>query len=180
MEFTQEKIKKAFDNADPRVQKILLDSYITEDVSVIGKKSGLRIDKIDGLIMIVGYVILNLIPISKLIEVIAQEMDVDREKATNIAEKIDKFVFTKVREQMKNKEDSQVVVEPKNNNIEADKKEGVKIENKDLKTSLISDIEQHAEDFEEPEEGQSFTDMFNNNKAKVRVDKKIDLYREES
>jgi hypothetical protein len=169
MEFTQEKIKEAFDKANPKIQEILLDTWITEDVSLIGKKAGLRIDKIDILIRIIGYVILNLIPLSKLIDVIEKETNLDKEKSSEVAEKIDEFIFAKIREKIRDENKNEEALEDtKDNNTEI---------TGELRDSLIKDIEEHAEEFGEPEDGQSFSDMFNKNKTTVE-EKKVDLYRE--
>lgn len=170
MEFSQDKIKDAFDKADPKVRDILMDTWITEDISLIGKKLGLRIDKVDILIRIIGYVILNLIPLSKLIDVIEKETGLDKEKSTELTEKIDKFIFTKIREKIKesNEENKEGVLET-NSLGEPD----------GVRDSLIKDIENYDEEFSELDEGQSFTDMFNKNKTKVVEKKKVDIYREQ-
>lgn len=171
MEFSQEKIKEAFDKADPRVRAILLDTWITEDVSLIGKKAGLRIDKIDDLIKIVGYVILNLIPLSKLIDIIQEETGLDEEKATTLTEKIDQFIFVKIRQKIRGNDENDVIKSENETEIE-------NLGPEDIRDSLIKDIEDHAGETSEPKEGESFSDMFNNSKTTVLDDKKVDLYRE--
>ena len=173
MEFSQEKIKEAFDKADPKIKEILLDTWITKDVSLMGKKENLRIDKIDGLIRIIGYIILNLIPLSKFIDVASKEMNWDKEKATGIVEKVDEFIFTKIRQKVREENSEEVEENNMDENIEnnLDKDEV-------LRDSLIKDIENHAEEFSEPKEGQSFSDMFNKNKTTVTKEKKVDMYRE--
>jgi hypothetical protein len=174
MEFSQEKIKEAFDKADPKVQDILLDTWITEDLSLIGKKSGLRIDKIDGLIRIVGYVVLNLIPLSKLIDVIKEQMELEEEKATEITEKIDKLIFVKIRQKVK-----ELNGEEMGESLFSGKEKTIGDDSEALRDSLIKDIEDHAEEFSEPKKDESFLDMFNKNKSTVEEEKRVDLYRED-
>ncbi len=110
IEFSTEKIKEAYDKSNPIIKQIVLDSWVTEDVSLIGKKYSLRVDKIDILVKLVGYVVLNLLPISKLIKAISDEIGLEQNQSSEIAKKIDEIIFTKIREKLKQENENQVEI----------------------------------------------------------------------
>jgi hypothetical protein len=175
MEFSEKKIREKYDNASPAIQEVLLGTWITEDVSIIGRNLGIRIDKIDVIIRVVGFVVLNLIPLSRLISIINSETKLGDEKSTQLAQKIDEVIFTKVREQVRNykkPEDSVDMIEDK-------KKEDAE----DLRGSLLKDIEDYANEFSEQGmvngvvEKESFADMLAKNKTTESVEKVVDPYR---
>lgn len=112
--FQEKEIKEAFEKSNLVIKEILLDSWITNDVSLIGKNFNIRLDRIDILIRIVGYITLNLIPLSKLIEVIEVETEMDKKKATEVAKKIDEIVFTKIRRKVK---DASLLKEKENSSV---------------------------------------------------------------
>ncbi len=178
MNFSEEKIREKYDNASPAIQGILMDNWITEDVSLIGRNLGIRIDKIDVIIRIVGFIILNLIPLSRLISVINKETGLEKEKSTELARKIDEIIFTKVRQKVRDyKKPSEITEE----------EEKQKIENtEDLRDSLLKDIENHANEFPDnsavaekvvEEKKETFADMLAKNKTTESSEKIVDPYR---
>lgn len=144
-------------------------------MSLIGKNLGIRIDKIDVLIRIVGYVILSLIPLSRLISSIDSGTGLGKEKSTELAEKIDEIIFTKVRESVRNYKKPVVAAET----VDDEKLE----DTEDLRESLLKDIENHANEFSgenvKPEETkkESFADMLSKNKTTETIEKIVDPYR---
>ena len=181
MEFPEEKIKEKFEQTSPAIKEVLLDTWITEDVSLIGRNLNIRIDKIDSIIRIVGYVALNLIPLSRLISAIEKETGLDKEKSTELAQKIDEIIFTKIRQKVRDyKKPSEVENIPEQKAVE-------KIEDtEDLRDSLLKDIENHANEFADSpddlkipkkEEIETFADMLSKSKTTETSTKVVDPYR---
>ncbi len=176
IDFTEEKIKKQFDGASPAIKDILLDTWITEDMTLIGKNLELRIDKVNGVIRIIGYVMLNLIPLSRLISAIDKETNLGNEKSEEIAKKVDKIIFTKIRQKVREykKPEESIDKDLKNETVDEEY----------LKKSLLKDIENHANEFSGNKKGnkkmnnnETFADMLDKSKT-IEVDQKIvDPYR---
>ncbi len=183
IEFTEEKIKEAYKKVSPVIKEILLDTWITEDTALIGRTLGIRIDKIDTIIRIIGYILLNLIPLSRLISVIDKETGIGKEKSTELAQKIDEIIFTKVRQKVREYK------KPEDNISESvsESTSEPKIENtEDLRKSLLKDIENHANEFSgekvtqvnsEPEKKETFADILAKSKTVETVEKVVDPYR---
>lgn len=91
----------AYIKASSVIQEILDADWVPENIEMISKKISIRLDKTDKLIKLVGLVVLNLIPLSKFLEVIESELGVDKERATQIVQEIDEHVFKRVREIVK-------------------------------------------------------------------------------
>lgn len=89
---------------DPKIRSIVESDKIVNDVANIGKSENLRIDKIGILTKLVAYSILNLLPLSDFVQNVEEELELDRQKALSIANKVNTFVFQKIREEIKKSE----------------------------------------------------------------------------
>ena len=101
LNISEQQMIEAYTNASSVIQEILDADWVPENIEMISKKISIRLDKTDTLIKLVGLVILNLIPLSKFLEVVESELKVDKERATQIVQEIDEHVFERVREIIK-------------------------------------------------------------------------------
>ena len=178
LNFTTEEINNAYKKVNPKVQEILNAEWVSEDIAILGKNINMRIDQISELIKLVGYIFLRLIPLSKFIEHIENELKVSHDRATEIAEKIDEVIFSKVRSeifQMREnlRQPQQEIVDNIISPID---------EQNALRDSLLREIEEHAEeetDLATTNQKKSFTDKLNTVVSNDLIEKKIDPYREQ-
>ncbi len=105
LNFTKEDIDLAFEKVNPIMRKILTEDWVVNSIQIIGKKLKLRIDQIDFLQRMVALVMLDLIPLSSLAIVIETELNFSKEKSETIIKEIDKFIFTKVREEIRKEQE---------------------------------------------------------------------------
>ncbi len=120
LNYTEEKIKKAYDDSSPAIKAILGDTWIPESSQLIGKKLNIRIDKVGLLIKIIGFVLLDLIPISKFTAVVESEFGLSKSNAEDVAKEVDEHIFIKVRmkvREYKNNEEKKQEVEVKDNSL---------------------------------------------------------------
>ena len=101
LNISREKIIDAYMKSSPVVQGIFDADWVPENMQIISKKISIRLDKTDQLIKLVGFVVLNLIPLSRFLDVVEAELNVDRDRATIIVQEIDEHIFKKVREIIK-------------------------------------------------------------------------------
>jgi len=163
MEFSVEKIKEAYGKASPKIQQIVNDSWVSDLCAEIGKSLNLRIDKIDALIKVIGYTLLNLVSINDFVKIIQTELDIPEDKAKELAKAVDNTIFTRVRKIVSG-EDTEL-----NNNFDLENGEDDLPED----YSLIKDIEEKGEDG-----NVSFKEKFNKVVEKKIEDRNIDPYAE--
>ena len=163
MEFSVEKIKEAYVKASPKIQQIVNDSWVSDLCAEIGKSLNLRIDKIDALIKVIGYTLLNLVSINDFVKIIQTELDIPEDKAKELAKAVDNTIFTRVRKIVSG-EDTEL-----NNNFDLENGEDGLPED----YSLIKDIEEKGEDG-----NVSFKEKFNKVVEKKIEDRNIDPYAE--
>jgi len=107
LNISREKIIDAYMKSSPVVQGIFDADWVPENMQIISKKISIRLDKTDQLIKLVGFVILNLIPLSRFLDVVEAELNIDRDRATTIVKEIDEHIFKKVREIIKEHNDKE-------------------------------------------------------------------------
>lgn len=160
IEYTSEQLQNAFKKASPKIQEILNDVWISQKTAEIGSNFGLRIDRVNKLVNIVGLILLNLISLKNLIKVLSEELNLNQKRAKSLAGILDKEVFDKVRE---------IVIK----NKEADH-----FKKKDIEDSrkLVDKIMVAVE--EGNDQNLSFKDKLNQTKVYKEAERKIDPYLE--
>ncbi len=139
-------------------------------MTLIGKNLKIRVDRVDAIIRLIGYITLNLIPLSKFIELLEKEVGLSPEKSREVARKIDEIIFSKIREEVKRKKQSNF-----------DDYEGVKIKKADNDSegeALISDMKEHASRFAGGNKEKTLSDVLKENKTEIVKSDGLDPYRE--
>ncbi len=99
--FSEEEIRSAYRDSSPVIQEIVSSSWVTDEMIKIGEELKIRVDKVDLIITLIGYVILNLISIKKLLDYIISDVEIDRKKAEEIVKKIDENIFSEIRNRLR-------------------------------------------------------------------------------
>ena len=169
LNFTPQEIDDAFAKVDVRTQDVLSSDWLLEDINLLGKSIGLTVGQVGGLTRVISFTLLDLVPLSKFIENLENEINVSHERATEIAEKTDEMIFSKIREEI--------------TAGEAEKKENLQqqiIQEPEIaRDELLKEIEEHAKKLEEsgqdPEENMDALNEVVSNDLEERI---VDPYRE--
>ncbi len=170
LNFTTEEIKDAYQKVNPKIQEVLNADWISEEIMILSRSVNMRVDQVSELIKLIGFVFLQLIPLSKLIEYIESELEVDNDKAIEIAEKVDQIIFEKVRTEIyKSRGETQ--------SSQQEITEEAILDNKDaLRDSLLKEIEDYSDEDSATEQTTNKLKEVVSNNLK---EKAIDPYREQ-
>ena len=97
LSFSEDKLVRAYEKASPAIKSILNDTWIPSSSDIIGKKLQMRVDKVGELIRIIGFVLLDLMPISRFTDAIEQNLEMDRRHAEDVAKEVDQHIFSQIR-----------------------------------------------------------------------------------
>lgn len=113
--FTKEQLEEKYRNLPPDLRQALDSTEIYEDFQEISKKHGLHIDKAGILEEEVTIVLLGLVPSSKLVERLYENMEISMAEAQNIAQDVNETIFKDFRESLM-KIHAGTVMTPQNDN----------------------------------------------------------------
>src|SRR3989339_1630718 len=99
--FTEEQIEIMYKNLPNDLKTVFFSANKDETIESIGRKHNLTIDKIGELANETGMVMLGVTHPNEFIGNLAERLEVDKEKARAIAQKINEQVFKKVRESLR-------------------------------------------------------------------------------
>lgn len=98
--FTEEQVKKAYDNSSEIMQSLLLEEWVIENSTLLGRKYKLRMDKVGVMNKLISYVMLNLIPMSRFNEYLKKELGLDDKTVLSLSKDLDENVFQKIKEEV--------------------------------------------------------------------------------
>ena len=139
--FTLEQIREAFLKAPDNIKSIMTSPDISASLESVGKKHSIRYDNIQKIIDTTALIVLGLLPISKFVEALEDELETDRETALKIASSIDSLVFEKIRNKVVGKSDQPV--DDNNSSIE---EVTPPTEEKGVSEDILEKIEKDADD----------------------------------
>ncbi len=149
MPYTPEQIKERYDTLPIDIRQAIDSVDTTNAVVDIGQKYDLMYDQISELVDEVGLVMVGLTPSARFVNNLARRMQVDMGEAMLIAQDINKGVFDKLRESLKNIEAGRNVNEYETSGDGATKKPQPELSEKTMSTdaekiqknSVISAVE---------------------------------------
>lgn len=132
--FTREQRGRAFDSLSRDLKSVITSNTLADNYQKIGSIHKLDLDKVGILADTVTLTILNLLSRNNLVSELSERMNIDKDKASIIAEAVNSEIFLKIREILKTEQESETVEH------EEVAEESVKNENVD-RESILAEIE---------------------------------------
>ncbi|MCC6290673.1 hypothetical protein IT398_01215 [Candidatus Nomurabacteria bacterium] len=104
--YTQEELDKQFDQAPAIVREALFSKETSDRIKLIGDRHKLHIDQIGSLSDEIGLVMLGLEPSNIFVSNIETRLGIERSLAEQIATNVNKEIFLKIRESLKQMEEN--------------------------------------------------------------------------
>ncbi|PID83269.1 hypothetical protein CSB11_01895 [Candidatus Campbellbacteria bacterium] len=98
--FTEEQVKNAYDNSSEVMKSLLLEKWVIEDATFLGRKYKLRMDKVGNMNKLISYVMLNLLPMSRFAEYLKKELLLDDQTTLALTKDLDKNIFQKIKQEV--------------------------------------------------------------------------------
>jgi hypothetical protein len=114
-QFTSEQIQERFETLPTDLQEAVSSPEVNEIIQEIGRKHDLHIDQVGELVDAIGLVMLGLVPAKDFVRTFSEESGVEQKTAEQIADDINKEVFSQIRSSIQKMEDeSQIKQNEKN------------------------------------------------------------------
>lgn len=114
IDFTKEQLDEKYRNLPADLRQALDSTEIYEDFQEISKKHGLHIDKAGILEEEVTIVLLGLVPSSKLVERLHENMEISIQEAQTIARDVNETIFKDFRESLMKIHSENTEIKPQN------------------------------------------------------------------
>ena len=97
----QQEVVRRYENLSDELKKAMMSVSSAEIIYEVGKKHDLNVEKIGVLAEEVGYIMLGMIPPSDFVSDLKNLLEIEENKANEIAQEINHKIFLPIREEMK-------------------------------------------------------------------------------